>query len=194
MSEQLSVTPSAPQQTTPRDRERGRRLVLPVLLLLLGAVVTGALMGVLWQWVWTPPTGAAWEGKWYLDRAGLPRDVDATGWFVTIGLVGGLVYGFVAAKWCRAKPLLVLAGVLVFSFLQAWVMYQVGHLLGPPDPQALARTTADLEPIVSDLRLAGVDDPVWPFTAGSTALLAPTLGALISLVGVFLGGSRPRRS
>lgn len=153
----------------------------------------GAALGFVWEWIWTPPTGAAWEGKWYLDRDGLTRDVDATAWYVIIGLVGGIVYGAVAAKWCRARPLVVLLGVIVGSFLLAWSLYQVGHLLGPPDPHAIAKAAGDWDPIVSDLRLAGVDDPVWPFTFGSTALLAPTLGALISLVGIFLGGTKRRR-
>ncbi|MBE7323211.1 hypothetical protein IEQ44_00915 [Nocardioides sp. Y6] len=159
-------------------------------MVFLGLVVAGALTGVvtgwLWELVWTPPTGAAWEGEWYLDRDGLLQDASATGWYTVVGLVAGIALGAVAARWVRGAPLVVLAGVVLGSLVHAWVMYQVGHLLGPDDPHAIARTAGDWEPIISDLRLAGVERQWWPFA--STATLAPAVGALISLIGIFLGG------
>src|SRR5690606_18068557 len=105
----------------------------------------------LWQWAWTPPTGAAWKGKWYLDPDGVGQDVASTGWFTLIGLVGGIAYGSLAGRLGLRRPLATLVGVAVGSFVVAYVMYQVGHVLGPPDPRAAARTADDWEPIVSDL-------------------------------------------
>ncbi|MFC6694367.1 hypothetical protein [Nocardioides daphniae] len=146
----------------------------------------------MWELVWTPPTGAAWKGEFFLDRAGLVNDVDATGWFTVVGLVGGVVFGGLAARFVRSAPLLVLVGILLGAFVMAWVMYVVGHVLGPPDPDVVARTTGDWEPIISDLRLAGVEHTWWPF--GSTATLAPAVGAMISVVGIYFGGvRRPHR-
>lgn len=165
---------------------------LPAFLGLVGVGgLTGVLTGWLWQWLWTPPTGAAWKGEWLLDREGLASDVDALGWYTVIGLVAGILLGAVAARWVRAAPVVVLAGVVLGALAHAWVMYQVGHALGPEDPHALAVSAGDWEPIVSDLRLAGVERDWWPFA--STATLAPVTGALVSLVGIFLAGPRRRR-
>lgn len=168
-----------------------RRHLLSFLGLVGAGGLTGVLTGWLWEVVWTPPTGAAWKGEWLLDPEGVGNDVDSTGWYTVIGLVAGIVLGAIAARWVRAAPLVVLAGVVVGALLHAWVMYQVGHALGPEDPRLLARSAEDWEPIVSDLTLAGVDNRWWPFT--STATLAPVVGALVSLVGIFLAGPRRRR-
>lgn len=166
-----------------------------VLLLAVAGVVVGAVAGLAWQWVWTPPTGAAWQGEFHLDPVGVRREVSATGWFTVIGLLAGVGFGTVVAYVSRGREVATLVGVLLGSLLLAWTMLVVGHLTGPPDPHVVARTADDWEPIISDLRLAGVDDVWWPF--GSSALLVPAVGALIGLVGIFLGGAgrhRPRRS
>lgn len=175
---------------TPRTPGWPRHLLAFAALVVAGGL-TGVLTGWLWELVWTPPTGAAWKGEWLLDPDGVVNDVDSTGWYTVIGLVAGIVLGAIAARWVRAAPLVVLAGVVVGALVHAWVMYQVGHALGPADPQALARSAEDWEPIVSDLTLAGVGNQWWPFA--STATLAPVVGALVSLVGIFLAGPRRRR-
>lgn len=177
-----------------RLRAAGPFLVRVLLLTAAGCVV-GAVAGLVWHWVWTPPTGAAWQGEFHLDPVGVRREVSATGWFTVIGLFTGVGFGTVAAYFSHRREVATLLGVLLGSLLLAWAMLVVGHLTGPPDPHVVARTTGDWEPIISDLRLAGVDDVWWP--QGSSALLAPAVGALIGLVGIFLGGAgrrRPRRS
>lgn len=171
-----------------------RAVLTRVGVLLLAGALLGALCGVVWQWVWTPPTGAAWQQKWYLDPAGVTAEVGATGWFTVIGVVGGVVYGTVAGKACRGRELATLAGVVLGGLLAAWVMYAVGHALGPADPHELARTAGDWEKIPGDLRLAGAGLPL-PLSEvrfGSSALLAPAVGALLGLVGILFGDA-PRR-
>ncbi|WP_110238663.1 hypothetical protein [Nocardioides gilvus] len=159
------------------------------LLVAVAGAFVGALLGVVWEWAWTPPTGAAWKGEWLLDPEGVMQDVSSTGWFTLIGLVGGIAYGSLAARWGLRRPLATLVGVTLGSFAIAYVMYHVGHALGPPDPRPLAMEAEDWEPIVSDLRLAGVEHPMRPFSLETGAVVAPGIGALIGLIGLFLGGS-----
>lgn len=165
-----------------------------VLVVVVAGAVVGCLLGVLWEWVWSPPSGAAWKGEWFLDPDGVKQDVTATGWFTLIGLVGGILYGSLAARFGLRRPLATLVGVTLGSFATAYAMYQVGHALGPPDPRVVALTAGDWEPIVSDLRLAGVDHPMRPFSFANGAVVAPGVGALIGLIGLFLGGSGKSRT
>lgn len=169
------------------------RVVGWILLVLVLGAGWGAVLGVLWEWAWTPPTGAAWQGEWYLDPDGLRSEVSATGWFTVIGLLGGVVYGLVGAWLGRGRELAALALVVLGSLLAGWVMFHVGHLLGPPDPHELARTTGDLEPIPGDLSLAGAGDAPWPLWFESSAFNALPAGALVGVVAMFLGqrASRP---
>lgn len=189
MSDQQLSSADASVPSRP-DAGRARGFLLRVLVLLLAGLVTGAAAGLVWQWVWTPPTGAAWQGEFYLDPTGVRREVTATGWFTVIGLLVGIAVGSVAAYLSPTRELATLVGVLLGSLLLAWTMLVVGHLTGPPDPHEVARTAGDWEAIVSDLRLAGVENVWRPY--GSSALLAPAVGALIGLVGIFLGGAGRR--
>lgn len=199
MSEQLS-SPDVPGSAAPATADRpaeGARwrtalsgpVVCHVAVVIVAGALVGAVLGALWEWVWTPPTGAAWQGEWFLDPDGVGQDVSSTGWFTLIGVVGGIVYGSLAARWGLRRPLATLVGVVLGSFAVTYVMYHVGHALGPDDPRVLALTTGDWEPIVSDLRLAGVDHPMRPFSLENGAVVAPAIGALIGLIGLFLGGS-----
>jgi hypothetical protein len=164
-----------------------------LLLVLLGAAVWGALLGCVWEALWVPPAGAAYEGTWYLAPGGLAQDVGATGWFVVVGLVGGLVFGLVSAVLSRDREVLTLVAVAVGSVLAGWVMFHVGHALGPADPQVLAASAGDYEAIPADLRLAGAGTRPWPLWFDSSAFTAFPAGALFALMGVFLSGSRRNR-
>lgn len=168
-----------------------RTVLLRITVLLVVGVVVGCLAGLVWQWVWTPPTGAAWEGEFYLDPVGVTREVSGTGWYTVVGLLAGITFGTVAAYRSSDHEVATLVGVLLGGLLLAWTMLVVGHVVGPPDPHVVASTAGDWEPIVSDLRLAGVDDVFVPF--GSSALLVPGVGALLGLMGIFFGGAGRRR-
>lgn len=192
MSGQLLTTP--PEQAEPDVQPSALRRVASVLVL---GVVLGALGGVAWELLWTPPTGAAYQGRWMPDGLGAPRLVDATAWFVIVGAVYGLLYGTVVARVLRGREVLTMLTLLVGALLAAWVTQQVGQWLGPPDAAALARDMDDLEALVSNLELSPSSASWWPGFLGSPARLIPAFAALIALAVVNLGTrepeARPRR-
>ncbi|WP_162794385.1 hypothetical protein [Nocardioides houyundeii] len=175
------------------ERTPGWAVARRLVLMLLAALVWGALLGCVWEAVWTPPNGAAYQGTWYLGPGGLGQDVGGTAWFAVIGLAGGLVYGIVSAALTKDREVLTLVAVVTGAVLASWVMFHVGHALGPADPQALAADAGDYEAIPSDLGLAGAGDRPWPFWFDSSAFTAFPAGALLGLTGVFLGGPRRTR-
>lgn len=186
MSGQLLTTP--PEQDEPDAQPSALRRVASVLVL---GVVLGALGGVAWELLWTPPTGAAYQGRWMPDGAGARMLVDATGWFVVVGAVYGLLYGTVVARVLRGREVLTMLTLLVGALLAAWVTQQVGQWLGPPDADALARDMGDLEPLVSNLELSPSSASWWPGFLGSPARLTPAFAALIALAVVNLGTREP---
>ena len=61
-----------------------RQVVVSVVLL----VAAGALAGVVWVWLWTPPTGVVVDHRWVQDETGLRGDFSATGSYVAVGFSG----------------------------------------------------------------------------------------------------------
>lgn len=177
--------------------QEARRSDLPgtvrrvALVLALGALV-GVVGGFVWEWIWTPPTGAAYEGRWLADAEGLPVLAGSTALYVVVGLVCGILYGAGVALFVRGRELLTLAALVAGSAVMAGVIAWLGPVLGPPDAQQVARTKGDLEPVIGSLSLPGAWDFGFPWILGTTALLAPMFGALAMVIVVWLGGS-PRR-
>lgn len=168
--------------TTPDEPGGGAHLGRGLIVLAL-FVVCGALAGVLWEWLWTAPTGIALDGLFVLDEEGVSRDFGSTGSYVLLAVAFGLVLGTVSAFLLDRSELVALAVVLVGSVLAGGIMAIVGQALGPADPEALARTAEDLTPLVSDLRLEG-----------RSPYLAFPLAALTGLMVVFLGLNRRRET
>lgn len=168
------------------DRLTGGRGFAEALAAVVVLVALGALAGVVWWWIWTPPSGVVIEERWVLDAQGLAQDFDGTAWYVVVAALSGLVGG-VAVTWpTRGRELRVLAAVLVGSVVGGWVMYQVGHALGPADPQVLAQGREDLTPLPGELRVGGADTDPSPFGPGSSAFVAFPSGALSAAAAVFL--------
>lgn len=186
MSGQLLSAP--PEQGEPDVQPPAVRRVVSVLAL---GLVLGVLGGVVWEFLWTPPTGAAYEGRWMPDVEGVRMLVDATAWFVVVGAVYGLIYGAVVAALLRGREVLTLVTLLVGALLAAWVTQQVGQWLGPPDADALARDMGDLEPLVSNLELGSSSASWWPDFLGSPARLFPAIGAMVAVAVVYLGTKAP---
>lgn len=157
---------------------RDRRAAWPVAVA-VALLVAGALAGVLWWALWTPPTGVALAGEFVLDSDGARSAFDATGTFVLIALVLGLVAGLVIGWVTRRDELAVVGVATVAAVLAGLLMYAVGHLLGPPDPASLADGAEDYAPLVGDLTVAG-----------RAPWLALPGGLLVGLVVTLLGFAR----
>ena len=186
MSEQQLTAPlSAPAPAgEPRS---GWSLLLPYAVQAVAIVAifaaVGALAGVVWEWVWTPPVGVAVHHQWLQDEAGLRGDFSATGTYVLVAVVAGLVTGAVVALLLDRSELVTLVAVVAGALLAGWVMQHVGSALGPADPHHIAASAQD------ETRIPG---PL--MVSGKSALRAFPAGALLGLTVVFLGFSRLRQS
>ncbi len=177
-----------PDQLTapsPAEAGAGREAVLPMvrqaLIIIVLMAVAGVVAGLVWEWLWTPPTGVVMDHRWLQDESGLRGDFSGTGTYVAVAAVVGLLVGAgIAVVFDRAE-LVTLFAVVVGSVLAAWVMYQVGLAVGPPDPGPLAATAEELTRLPGKLRVSGKS----PFVAFPS-------GALVGLVVVFFGLSRRR--
>lgn len=170
------------------EASSGHGTVRPALVQALLAVVllaaVGVVAGVVWEWLWTPPTGVVVDHRWTaVDEASLRGQFTATGWYVVVGGVAGLVGGALAALLLDRAPLVTLAGVVVGSALGAWLMYLVGRALGPGDPVAAARAAKE-----------GAHLPAALTVSGASPFIALPTGALVALSLVFIGLSAAHRS
>jgi hypothetical protein len=134
------------------------------LLVLAGYVVAGAVCGVLWEWIWTPPTQFVQQHQvFYLDYSSLRRVFNGTGLYVLISALASAAVAAVVCLLTRRHELVTLALVIVGSVAAALVMREVGYSLGPPDPLAAARHAADGTRLQGQLQVAGTTPLlVWP--------------------------------
>lgn len=170
----------------------GRRAVVGrVAVVLATFAVVGALAGVVWEWLWTPPLGIVYHGQWILEPAGPDYAFSGTGWYVVVALVAGLLTALVLGWVLVSGELTTLLAAVVGSVLAGWLMFTVGHTLGPPDPRPRAAAMDDLERLPSDLRVAVKDaDPLLPANQprGEHAAYSMTSSAFLSFpVGTGLG-------
>lgn len=163
------------------------------LVIVVAFVVVGALAGVIWEAIWSPPRGVVFRGEWFLEPSGPDLAFDATGSYVVVALLTGVVTGLLSCWRASGRELVTLVAIAVGSVLAGWVMYQVGHALGPPDPRPLAAGLDDYAELPSDLRLAGADEGSSPYVFVSTALAAFPVGALFATMWLFLSTSTLRR-
>lgn len=147
---------------------------------------SGALSGVIWERLWDAPAGVAFDGTWFLEPVGPDYSFSGTGWYVVVALVAGAMTALALGwAWPRHEVIGVCA-IVVGSVLAGWVMFQVGHALGPQDPQLLAAGKPDLTAIPSDLTLAGMDGPARSWRFDSSAMLGFPIGAMITSIFVYL--------
>ena len=166
-----------PEQLTeePATQSRG---VAPAIaqagIVVAVCAVAGALAGVVWEWLWTPPVGVAIHHEWLVGLSGLRSEFTATGLYVVVASFAGLLVGVLCGLFLDRAELVTLAAVVVGAVLAGWIMVQVGQALGPPDPRQLAKSAAERTRLPSDLRIAG-KSPYVAFPAGATLGLAVVL-------------------
>lgn len=174
------------QLTTSTDNTRGRPWLIGALpqvgVVLAIFAIGGALAGVVWEWIWTPPSGVVFRGEWLLDPEQASGDFSATGIYVVVASIAGLLLGALCGLVVHRRELLTLASVIAGAALAAWLMLRVGQALGPPDPRPLAASAKELSSLPSDLRVVG-----------KSPLVALPSGALLGLIVVLFGLSRRSR-
>ncbi len=159
-----------------RVRGSAVRLVPQLVLTLVLGLLAGTAGGWLWEHFWTPASGVAFAHGFVLDGQGAPQDFSATGSYVVWALVMGLAAGLLAGLVGRQHELVTLVTLVVAAAAGGVLMAMVGHALGPPDPEMLARSLDDFQPLTSDLRVSGL-----------APYLAMPAGALLGLATEFLG-------
>lgn len=153
--------------------------LLRLALLLAVFAAGGAVAGVVWEWLWTPPVGEVAGGRWLRDAEGLREDVSGTALYIVVAVVAGLLLGVLAGLLSEDSELVTLVAVVLGSVLAGWLMLEVGQALGPTDPQVLA---ADAD---RGTRLPGRLE-----VSGRSPYVAFPAGALIGLLVVFVGFAR----
>lgn len=170
-----------------------RALLVRLAAVVVGFVAAGAVAGVVWEQLWSAPTGVTYQGHWYLEPAGPDLSFEGIALFVLIAVPLGIVLGVLAGLWRGHETATALA-VLVAASLAGVVMYAVGSSLSPPDPQPLAAGAPDYtDDIPGHLGLTAPDHGRVPWH--SSALVALPVGAMGGLVGTYLLFSKglPRR-
>jgi hypothetical protein len=170
----LSPYPSATSSEEDGELAGWRQAIPEIAAILVIFTVAGACCGVLWQWLWTPPSGMAYHHQWLLDGHGLTSDFAGTGLYAVIAALVGLVLGLVVTLVFDHDEVFALAALVLGAVAAAAVMWLVGTALGPADPHTVAKTAADFDPVLGDLRVHGKG----PFLAFPLGALA---GAAISL-------------
>lgn len=166
----MSEVPQGPAQPgSAESGERSRREV-PwrfAILVLCSYIVVGALCGVLWEWLWTPPAQFVQQHQlYYADYSALRRVFDGTGIYVVVAAFASALVALVVCVLTRRHELVTLGLVIVGSVLAAFVMREVGYALGPPDPAIAAATAADGAKLQGQLQVAGLTPLlVWPMAS-----------------------------
>lgn len=168
------------------------RAAVKAAVVLVVLVASGALAGVLWELVWQPPTGVVARHRWVRDAGSLGQEFSATGWYVVVGGVTALLVTAALVWLLPGEELVLLAAVCVGSVLAGWVMYQVGHALGPADPDVLARGAERGTELPAELTLGGLDRDPRLFRFDTSAMATFPIGALAGLGLATLSTRGPR--
>ena len=120
------------------------------------------LAGVVWEWLWSPPTQVVQQHQlYYTDYASLRRVFSGTGLYALVSAVASALVALAAALLTRRRELLTLGAVIVGSLAAAYTMHAVGVALGPADPAKLAAVAADGTHVSGQLAGQRQDAPTW---------------------------------
>lgn len=173
--------------------DRLKRRTLDAILIVVAFTAAGALAGLVWKGLWHAPAGVAFEQQWYLQPESYADEFSGTGTYVLIAGAVGLLTALVVAFVHERDEVTTVVAVLVGSALAAWVMYLVGHRLGPDDPRILAQAAADYASLPADLRVHGGEHaipglegvPGWHGRIPGPPFLAWPIGAMAGLALVY---------
>lgn len=193
------MTTDLPASETARASRRGpgraargvpARVVAESLAVVGVFAAAGGGAGWLWLRLWDPPRGTTQDHTWlYDDFPTIESVFSATGLYVVIGVLAGLLLGVLAAYLCRAPALVTLAAVAVGSVVAAYVTHAVGMQLDAPNPRLLALVVPDGTELPENLQVGGRSPFVaWP--VGALIGLATTY-FLTGTVSAGLGAARP---
>jgi hypothetical protein len=173
---EASATPADPPgHHDRRDRRHGPAPAIlapgsPVrtaFLVIAAYAVLGAVAGVVWEWVWTPPGMVAEQHQLFYDSDASLRGVfTGTGLYVLVSVAASALLSLATCLLTRGRELLVLALVLGGSAVAAALMWRVGTLLGPPNPMTVAAHATARTPLHDQLTVAGKSPYLaWPMTS-----------------------------
>jgi hypothetical protein len=137
------------------------------LLVVLAYVLLGAVAGVVWETIWTPPGQVIARHEVFYDSyASLRRVFTGTGLYVVVSAAASGLLALTVTLLTRRRELLVLVLVVVGSALAAAVMWKIGTSLAPADPATLAAHTTKRTPVSGELTVEGKSPfLVWPMTS-----------------------------
>lgn len=154
------------------DPDRSRRGLLAGavrlgLLVLVAYAVLGAVAGVVWEWVWTPPGQVIVQHHVLYDSySSLRRVFTGTGLYVLVAAVASALLALLVTVLVRGRELVVLVTVLLGSAIAAALMWRVGTLLGPGDPATVAAHTAGRTTVPGNLTVVGKSPYlIWPMAS-----------------------------
>lgn len=185
-----TVSSEAPDGFEEQAGTRRRSVRSAVLAFLADAAVivpamaiVGAAAGGVWSLLVTPPAQVRFEDGIGQDEVALSQVFPVDGWFVVCALVAAILAALLLGGLRKRDPLATLLLVVAGSVLAAYVMREVGPLLGPDDPAAL------LESAPVGTRA----DAPWELSS-DVALLAWPVAALTGMLIILLSrADEPRR-
>jgi hypothetical protein len=142
-------------------------VVRTALVVLLAYAVLGAVAGVVWEWIWTPPGQIIDRHQVLFDSyASLRRVFSGTGLYALVGGVTSALIALAVTTLTRGRELWVLLFVIVGSAIGAALMWRVGTQLGPTDPASLATHASGRTAVAGNLTVSGRSPfLVWPMTS-----------------------------
>jgi hypothetical protein len=141
-----------------------------------GLLVLGVLCGVLWWLLVDPAMFTKLDSGAAMGEPQLGKRFNADGWYAVLAAIAGLLAGGVLTWWRSRSFLFTTALLVVGSAVAAAAMALVGHVLGPPDPEAALAAAKVGARVPVDLTVtAKADYLVWPIAVlfGSLMVLWP---------------------
>lgn len=143
-----------------------RRLFLDAVWVVGTLAVLGVVGALVWDALVDLPSYQRTAQGAVLDQVQLAGLIGIDGWFVAVGGVAGLVAGGALMYFRPGDPLLTVVWLAAGGALAAWLMVEVGLLVGPADPGSVLSSLKPGEHAAVQLHphATGVEF-IWPIAA-----------------------------